>query len=83
MNVCRRCKAPILWARTEAGRAMPLDPKPEPGGNIATTTTGTGTPIAVVVPPGVLERLDDEHRAALRRSHFATCPYADQFRQRP
>lgn len=28
MSVCRNCAAPILWARTEHGKRMPLDEAP-------------------------------------------------------
>jgi hypothetical protein len=80
-DVCRACKAPIIWARSEHGRPMPLDLEPDPAGNIATTPLGTGGLLAVVVPAGVLERLDDEHRAQMRKSHFATCPWAGDFRR--
>jgi hypothetical protein len=86
---CRACKAPIVWARSEHGRALPLDPEPDTGGNIAIAgVIGVNlehiTPanlVAVVVPPAVLERLNREH--LLYRSHFATCPYAHEFRRRP
>jgi hypothetical protein len=75
-DVCRACKAPIVWARTEHGRAMPLDPEPDSGGNIAIVDD-----VAVVLTRAVLERLTGERR--LYRSHFATCPYRDEFRRRP
>ncbi len=31
---CRSCRAPIVWARTPAGRLMPLDPTPTDDGNV-------------------------------------------------
>lgn len=29
MNKCKSCGAPIVWAKSETGKAMPLDAKPE------------------------------------------------------
>lgn len=80
-DVCRRCKAPILWARTEAGRPMPLDATPDDGGNVAVVDG-----IALVLPRAVRERLRANdarinERRMFYRSHFATCPYADDFRK--
>jgi hypothetical protein len=87
MTCCRRCKAPIVWARTEHGRTMPLDPEPVVGGNIAVTgALGVNLErlvrdelVAVVVPRAVLESLEPE--TELYRSHFASCPYASEFRR--
>ncbi|GAC1521682.1 MAG: hypothetical protein NVS3B1_06210 [Marmoricola sp.] len=31
---CKSCGAPLLWAITEKGRQMPLDPEPHPDGNL-------------------------------------------------
>lgn len=32
---CRRCRKPVLWARTERNRWIALDPDPDPKGNQA------------------------------------------------
>jgi hypothetical protein len=70
MSRCRSCDAPLLWARTEKGRRIPLDPEPytgpEPSGLFVLREGG----LAVAAPPGAFE---DE---PLYRSHFATCPDA-------
>jgi hypothetical protein len=80
---CRACKAPIVWARTEHGRPMPLDAEPDSGGNI-TLTRSAGRLVAVVLVPAVLEALrDGGERRLFYRSHFATCPYGNEFRRRP
>ncbi len=34
VNTCRSCDALIIWARTPAGRLMPLDVAPNPEGNV-------------------------------------------------
>jgi hypothetical protein len=37
MTSCRACGAPIIWARTGSGKAMPLDAQPNPAGNVELT----------------------------------------------
>lgn len=67
---CRSCRARLLWAFTEKGRRIPLDPKTVDDGNIQLREG-----VAVVVgqaSPGVL----------LYKSHFSTCPNAKRHRRR-
>jgi hypothetical protein len=65
---CRTCSAPIDWARTENGKAIPLDLAPVTGGNIELDSFG----VARVVRPS----------QALRRiSHFVTCVGAAKHRK--
>lgn len=80
MIVCRACKAPIIWARTERGKTMPLDALPAADGNIAIRDG-----IAIVLGPTVLARLAETELEVrpLYRSHFASCPYAVEFREAP
>lgn len=80
-DVCRSCDAPIAWARTIAGKAMPIDanpdgtPRPIPDGNLTITTT---SPLTVdLVPVGTLF----ETEGLRYRSHFATCPNAGAWRR--
>jgi len=90
VNRCRRCKAPIAWARTSpAGRPIPLDPEPVARGNVAIVghaerdlmDTPAGHELVVLVLGAtMLATLPPDTR--LYRSHFATCPYADAFRRR-
>lgn len=74
MSRCRSCEAPILWARTEKGRRIPLDPEPyegpEPAGLFVLREPDARTPLAVAVPPGAFAGEPNY------RSHFATCPNA-------
>lgn len=62
---CRSCGAPIIWAKTQAGKDTPLDAKPlrlaALGGDLF------GRQITGVVEGYV--------------SHFATCPNAKQHRK--
>lgn len=82
---CRSCKAPIIWAETQAsakkaGKRIPLDTDPQnpalaarySDGNImfVGTRTGDGTPIVRVTRPG-------PNKA---RTHFSSCPNAGRHR---
>ena len=74
---CRICKAPIMWARTVAsetgtgGKPMPLDPVPNPDGNVAVRQTGPGRFVARVLKDG---ESHDRTAEKLHMPHFATCP---------
>jgi len=76
---CSACGAPIRWATTTKGRRMPIDPEPHPEGNIRLQELDDGiAPIA-----HVLDALDASMTSEpLYRSHFATCPEADEFRRK-
>lgn len=70
---CSSCQAPIIWAKTEAGRAMPLDAEPVDDGNMELLPDG----ICRFVPKG-------DHTTVvvpLYKSHFATCPHARTHRK--
>ena len=71
---CRSCGAAILWARTQKGKAIPVDPEavnPPGTGNIFLTTANGVLQAKVVTPaPG------------LRKAHFVTCPSAARWRKR-
>lgn len=74
---CRSCQAPIRWVTTTAGRRMPIDPTPSPGGNVVLREDH----LAAVLAGDVL----DAARAAdvpTYLSHFATCPHAAKYRDR-
>lgn len=64
---CRRCKGRIVWAKTKAGRTMPVDADPHPDGNVVLRADLSGPPVAEVhtEPAG-----PGEER---RKVHFATC----------
>ncbi len=76
MSRCRSCQAEIIWAITEAGKRIPLDDEPAletPAGlfTLDSNWPGEGGPRAISAAAG----------ARLYRSHFATCPNADQHRK--
>lgn len=66
---CGRCPARIVFARTDAGKSMPLDLVPDVAGNVAVHVDGSGRVRARVVstdlPVQPFERL--------HLPHFATC----------
>jgi hypothetical protein len=81
VSACRSCHAPITWAVTEHGRSMPLDAKPvdlneltSVAGLFALRDLGDEQ-VAIAATP---DQLPGE---PLYRSHFATCPHADQHRR--
>jgi hypothetical protein len=80
VSACRSCSAPIVWVGTERGKAMPLDAQPYDGDDpsgLFVIRVVDGKALAIAVPP---EAFAGE---PLYRSHFATCPQADQWRRRP
>jgi hypothetical protein len=76
---CRSCQAPILWARTERTKAMPVDAEPytgdDPRGLFVLRRPNGMAPLAIAVPFGAFPG------EPLYRSHFATCPHADEHRR--
>jgi len=77
MPFCSTCKRPILWARSEHGRPIPIDPAPRPDGNIVLRPIAVGAELlAHVVTAG--EETDEQRYA----SHFSTCPEAETHRRR-
>lgn len=79
MNTCRSCQARIVWAVTTAGKRMPLDAEPveRDGAVLAAHRTGPDQALAVRPITPTTDLWPDEHPA---RSHYATCPNADQHR---
>ncbi|MBF0501471.1 MAG: hypothetical protein HQM09_15125 [Candidatus Riflebacteria bacterium] len=69
MPNCKSCGASIRWVKTEAGKSMPIDDKPNPAGNI-------------VIENGVATvRTDKPANTRLYISHFATCVNAAKHRK--
>lgn len=69
-KLCGRCLAPIAWARTETGKAMPISLEPDPAGNVAVRVTATGQIRARVLTK---ERFAAEGTERLHLPHVATC----------
>ena len=78
IEACRSCNAPVIWAATNGGKTMPVDAEPVDDGNVelrpgrygggAVATVLSGPPLFAPSP--------------LRKSHFATCPQADEWRSK-
>ncbi|HEX7277897.1 MAG TPA: hypothetical protein VF244_11025 [Acidimicrobiales bacterium] len=68
MPACRSCNAPVRWIKTVAGKAMPLDPAPNPDGN-------------VVIEDGVARVVGPEAEGERWMTHWATCPSAAKHRK--
>lgn len=73
-DCCRTCKAPVVWAVTEKGRPMPVDPDRVPNGNIELEDGEDGTVARYVKADPSVER---------HVSHFATCQFAAEHRKAP
>ena len=69
-TTCRYCGASMQFAITDGrGRKMPIDPGPDPAGNLAVYRDNTGALRARVLGAGEVPE-PHEHRGI---SHFATC----------
>jgi hypothetical protein len=79
---CRSCHGLIVWARTEAGKRMPLDAEPDETANVLLERdlTGLQIPRATVFRAGV-RVVAERPGTSVHRSHFATCPFAATHRR--
>jgi hypothetical protein len=78
---CGSCDARIIWARTIAGRSMPVDAEPSGGGTVLLEIRQGFLLATVYNAAAVSVLLGPETRAQLRQSHFSTCPDADKWRK--
>ena len=79
---CRSCDAPIIFVvvANNAGRKparMPLNPDPDPSGNVAVMVTASGTRAGRVLGKGQ----QPAPYETLYMSHFATCEHAETHRR--
>lgn len=65
---CRRCEAQMLFVRLDTGRSIPVDPIPDPTGNVAARRDGRGLVGHVVSKDHPVE--DGQQ---LYRPHIAAC----------
>lgn len=42
IGICRQCGKPVRWTRTEAGKALAVNPEPDADGNTAAYRDGLG-----------------------------------------
>jgi len=74
---CRSCDAPIVWARTQADKSMPIDAEPVADGNIVFTGhyTAQGVQFVRYLKKG------EEPSGDRYVSHFATCKDSSSWRR--
>lgn len=75
-DTCKSCGAAIIWARTSAGKPMPVDAALTRGANVRLRWEGSDVRADVVKASLAFGSTDT------RMSHFVTCPKADQWRRR-
>lgn len=78
--VCRSCGAPIVWETTVTAKAMPIDPDPDPAGNVDVVWIGGERVALVLGPADAVAAQAAGHK--LYVSHFGTCPSAGAWRRR-
>jgi hypothetical protein len=76
IEACRTCGAPVVWATTKNDKAMPIDAQPVADGNVELAAGPTPGTVAATVLSG-----PSLMPGPLRKSHFATCPDADDWRR--
>ncbi|WP_213573302.1 hypothetical protein [Rhodococcus sp. USK13] len=77
---CRSCRAPIVWAKTQQPKPIPLDPEPSENGNVATYLVD-GVLHANVILKAQRAALNAAGRP-LYLAHFVSCPHASDWRKR-
>ena len=84
MSRCRSCNAPLEWGVTDNGRRIPLDLGLWPDGRLVVVGRRNGSALVVSLSLDQMTRLRSSAGAELqlRRSHFQTCPNADEHRRR-
>lgn len=78
MSKCRSCGATIDWVVTEAGKKIPVE-----GERLNISDLGIGS--VIVTDSGKVIRVTEINQRGSWRgrvSHFATCPQANEWRQR-
>ena len=80
MPNCKSCGVRIQWAKTENGKAMPIDLLSSLDGNIITEYDGSEL-ICRVLSDEKAKMVRDTGMGMLYKSHFATCPNADKHRE--
>ena len=69
LGTCSQCRQTIRWSMTEAGRRQPLNPEPDPAGNVV-ARLGANTTWYSRVPTTELPQASYERRFM---PHAATC----------
>lgn len=80
---CSSCGAPLIWAQTINGRAIPLDPveTPERGNLRRIGRTPEAAMVVEVIPRSEIGQTPLGEPEERYVSHFATCPNASEHRK--
>ncbi len=78
MAECRSCNAQVLWALTERGGPIPINPEPDANGNVVLVQ-----PVDPRYPP-TARVLRKGEQAPMPRftSHFSDCEQASMWRKK-
>jgi hypothetical protein len=89
---CAACNARVIWALTDVGRHMPVDPEPTPAALLPEAREGNvvlwyevdekDRPVGQQRVSYATEEQRRDPNVSLWLSHFATCPRAAEFRRR-
>lgn len=77
-KACRSCGEPIIWAETEKGKRMPVNPEPADNGNLRLVERDGDVPLAVYDTAKTEALFGDDRRYL---SHFPTCKHATGWRR--
>jgi hypothetical protein len=83
MNVaeCSACGAPLWWTLTPRGNRGPIDAEPSSDGTVLVLQPrGLDALLAVMLSGDTLIKARNAG-VPLHKSHFATCPNADEFKK--
>ena len=84
MSTCRSCGAEVLWAQSERGRAIPLDPEPSSRGTLVLEFGAERAPFDGILEhvPRVAVRARPGERLGQPRyvNHTVSCPKAPAWR---
>jgi hypothetical protein len=72
---CASCNAELIWAKTTAGKLMPVDFAPSLRGNVEIISSSGGGVLYARVAKAPIPG------GRARTSHFATCPAAGEWRR--
>jgi hypothetical protein len=72
---CDACGATMRFVRTTKGEVMPVNPKPDPAGNVRLRAAAGGGWLAEVMTKDQLAT----YTGPRYKPHFATCPAAKEF----